>query len=134
MSELKSNIAIPRSSDKGFGIVFAAVFLLLGLYPLSKGNDPRIWAICCSALFLLSALFFPKALSVPNRLWGRLGELLGAVVAPVMMALIFFVVMTPIGLFIRLTGKDLLKSKLDKGAKTYWNERDTKVGSMKDQF
>ena len=80
------------------------------------------------------ALLAPRALSSPNKLWFKFGLLLGSIVAPIVMALIYFVTILPTGLIMRLLGKDLLKPKLDKNAKSYWIERTEPVGSMKNQF
>jgi hypothetical protein len=87
-----------------------------------------------SGIFLLLALLAPRILSSPNKLWFKFGLLLGSIVAPIVMALIYFVTILPTGLIMRLLGKDLLKPKLDKNAKSYWIERTEPVGSMKNQF
>jgi len=121
-------------SEKGFGVVFAIVFVLIGLYPLVHGGRVRLWALVAAFILLALAFLAPKALSVPNKLWFKLGMVLGAIIAPIVMALVYFTTVAPIGLIIRLTGKDLLREKLDKSAKSYWIERDQPVGSMKDQF
>lgn len=134
MSEFKSHVEVNMGSEKGFGIVFAIVFLLIGLYPLLHGENVRLWALVAALVLLALAFLAPKTLSVPNKLWFKLGMLLGAVVAPIVMALVYFITVVPIGLLIRLTGKDLLREKLDKKATSYWIKRDQPVGTMKDQF
>ncbi len=121
-------------SEKSFGIVFAIVFSLIGLYPLVHGADVRLWALIIALVLLVLAFLAPKILSVPNKLWFKLGMALGAIVAPVVMALVYFTTVVPIGLIIRLMGKDPLREKLDKDADSYWIKRDQPVGSMKDQF
>ena len=87
----------------------------------------------CPYFFLLACVA-PKLLAIPNKLWFKLGLALGAVVAPVVMALVYFTTVVPIGLIMRLMGKDMLRQKLNKNAKSYWIVRDQPMGSMKDQF
>lgn len=134
MSEFKSHVEVNMGSEKGFGIVFAIVFSLIGLYPLLHGESVRLWALVVTLVLLVLAFLAPKTLSAPNKLWFKLGMVLGAIVAPIVMALVYFTTVAPIGLMIRLTGKDLLREKLDRHASSYWIERDQSVGSMKDQF
>lgn len=129
---IKNNNINP--SEKSFGIVFAIFFLLVALFPLTNSEDIRLWAIIISAIFLLLSFVAPKLLSLPNKLWFKFGLLLGSVIAPVVMALVYIVTVVPTGLIMRLLGKDLLKQKLDKQAKSYWIERKDPVGSMKNQF
>ncbi len=134
MSEYKQYIEVESGSEKSFGIVFAVVFLLISLYPLVDNKDVHLWSLIISLIFFLLAYVAPKVLSIPNKLWFRLGMALGAVVAPVVMALVYFTTVVPIGLIMRLMGKDLLRQKLDKNTKSYWIERNEPMGSMKDQF
>ena len=134
MSEFESHVEVKMGSERGFGIVFAIIFALIGLYPLLHGESMRWWALVVALLFSLLAFLAPRTLSVPNRLWFKLGMALGAIVAPVVMALVYFLTVVPTGLIIRLTGKDLLREKLDREAGSYWIERKLPVGSMKDQF
>ena len=91
-------------------------------------------AVAISILFLLMAYFSPKFLGLPNKLWFRFGIFLGSIIAPIVMALIFFVAVFPTGLIMRLFGKDLLSQKFNKKIKTYWIERSEAMGSMKNQF
>ena len=134
MSEYKQYIEVESGSEKSFGIVFAVVFLLISLYPLVDNKDVHLWSLIISLIFFLLAYVAPKVLSIPNKLWFRLGMALVAVVAPVVMALVYFTTVVPIGLIMRLMGKDLLRQKLDKNTKSYWIERNEPMGSMKDQF
>ncbi len=134
MSEFKSNVETKMASEKSFGIVFAVVFLLIGLYPLLKGGEIRWWSIIITLIFLLLAFFAPKTLTVFNKLWFKLGMLLGAIVSPIVMALIFYITVVPTGLIMKLLGKDLLRQKIDKDKKSYWIKREQPVGSMKNQF
>ena len=134
MSETTSHIVIEQSSEKSFGIVFSIVFLIVALYPLSNSEGLRIWALVVSIIFFLLAFLAPKILVLPNKLWFKFGLLIGSIVAPIVMSLVYFVTVVPTGLFMRLLGKDLLKQKLDKNAKSYWIERKEPIGSMKNQF
>jgi len=135
MSESIDNLqSNPRGSEKSFGIVFSIVFLIIALYPLLNSQDIRIWAIIISAIFIFLGLIYPKTLLLPNKLWFRFGLLLGAIIAPIIMVLIYFVTVLPTGLIMHLLGKDLLKIKLDKKNKSYWIIRDEPLGSMKNQF
>ena len=134
MSEIASHISTEQSSDKSFGVVFSIVFLIVALYPLINSEGLRIWALVVSAIFLLLAYVAPKILSLPNKLWFKFGLLIGSIVAPIIITLIYFVTVVPTGLIMRLLGKDLLKQKLDKNSKSYWVKRSEPMGSMKNQF
>ena len=125
---------IKIGSNRNFGIVFFVVFLILGLWPLIHGDQIRIWFIIISLVFLILGLINSKLLTPLNKLWFKFGIILGAIVAPVVMGIVFFLVITPIGLIIKIMGKDLLNKKYDKKKKTYWIKRDTSVGTMKRQF
>tara|TARA_B100000795_G_scaffold179558_1_gene135909 strand:- start:151 stop:555 length:405 start_codon:yes stop_codon:yes gene_type:complete len=134
MLESSKNIHTKKGSEKSFGVVFSIVFLIIALYPLFGSEGFRLWAIIISAIFLLLSFVAPKLLSLPNKLWFKFGLLLGSIIAPVVMALVYIATVIPTGLIMRLLGKDLLKQKLDKQAKSYWIERKDLVGSMKNQF
>jgi hypothetical protein len=123
-----------KSSDKSFGIVFSIVFLIIALYPLVSSEQVRLWALAISIVFFFLAFAAPKILTLPNKLWFKFGILLGSIIAPIVMALVYFITVLPTGLIMRLLGKDLLKQKLDKNAKSYWIERGKPMGSMKNQF
>ena len=134
MSEISTHASTVQSSEKSFGVVFAIVFLIVALYPLLTSAGLRIWALVVSIIFLLLAFLAPKILVLPNKLWFKFGLLIGSIVAPIVMAFVYFVTVLPTGLIMRLLGKDLLKQKLDKNAKSYWIERKEPMGSMKNQF
>jgi hypothetical protein len=125
---------IEHGSEKSFGIVFSVVFLMVALYPLIYFEDFRIWALVISVIFLLLSFIAPKVLSFPNKLWFKFGIFLGSIVTPIVMILVYFITVLPTGFIMRLLGKDLLKQKLDKNAKSYWIERREPMGSMKNQF
>ena len=124
----------PQSSNRSFGLLFCIVFLVVGLWPLTNGNTVHIYLILVSLLFLILGLINSKILSPLNKSWVKLGEIIGIVIAPIIMALIYFIVLTPISLTVRIFGKDLLGLKLFKKQDTYWIERKKKLGSMKKQF
>ena len=134
MSELASHSHVKQGTERNFGVVFGAVFGLIGLYPLLAQEGVRLWALAIAAVFFVLAFFAPRALSIPNKLWFKFGMLLGAIIAPIVMVLIYAIAVVPVGLALRLFGKDLLRVKLDKKANTYWIERSQPVGPMRDQF
>lgn len=125
------------SSDRSFGLVFAAFFTLVALAPLRHGGSIRLWAVVLAALFLAVSIVRASLLSPLNRLWLKLGLLLGKIVNPIVMGLVFFVVVVPTALLFRLQGKDKLRLKADRSAKSYWIVR-TPPGpspeSMANQF
>ena len=134
VSDTKLHSTTKVSSEKSFGIVFSIVFFIVGTYPLFFGGGIRFWSIALGFFLLFSAYFTPKLLKFPNKLWFKFGMMLGAVVAPILMAAIFFLTVVPTGLLMRLVGKDLLYRKLDPHSKSYWIVRDSPMGSMRNQF
>jgi len=127
------NNEIKISSNKSFGVVFFIVFFLFGIWPALKGNDIRYWSISLSLIFLILGLLNSKLLSPLNRLWFKFGIILGNFIAPIIMGLVFFLVVTPIGLIMKLLGKDLINLKKNND-KTYWIEKKEIKTSMKNQF
>ncbi len=127
MSEIKVG------SNRSFGIVFFIVFLLIGLYPLLKNNDIRIWSLIVSSVFLLLGLKNSKILTPLNILWFKFGMMLGKYVSPIVMGLVFFLVVTPTGFIMRIFNKDLLKLK-KRNINSYWIKRDDQKSDMKNQF
>tara|TARA_B100001540_G_scaffold138699_1_gene123322 strand:+ start:259 stop:636 length:378 start_codon:yes stop_codon:yes gene_type:complete len=121
------------SSNRSFGILFSIVFAAIAFWPLLNLGEIRVWSVIVSSIFLLLGLINSKLLYPLNLIWVKFGELIGKIVAPLVMALIFFIILTPIGIFLRLIGKDLLNIKLNNN-KTYWIKRYKKPGSMKRQF
>jgi len=121
------------SSNRSFGILFSIVFTIIAFWPTINGNPLRLWSIPISVIFLVLGLLNSKLLNPLNIVWVKFGELLGKIIAPIVMAIIYFIIVTPIGLFMRLIGKDLLNIKFSK-SNTYWIKREKKVGSMKKQF
>ena len=125
---------IKISSNRSFGLVFFVVFLIISLWPLTSEGGIRIWSAIISLVFLILGLMNSKLLTPFNQLWFKFGMILGAIVAPVVMGIVFFLVVTPIGLTLSIMGKDLLNKKYDKKKETYWIKRDTPIGTMKRQF
>ena len=125
---------IKMNSNRNFGLVFFIIFLILGLWPITNGEEIRIWLILLAFIFLILGIMESKLLSPLNRLWFKFGIMLGAIVAPIVMGAIFFIVVTPIGIVMSIIGKDLLNKKHDKKKETYWIKRETSTGSMKRQF
>ena len=121
------------SSNKSFGILFFIVFVLISIWPVIQGGPLRIWPIPIALLFLILGLINSKLLNPLNIVWVKFGELLGRIIAPIVMSIIYFFLITPIGLFMRLTGKDLLKIKFS-NRQSYWAKREKNIGSMKKQF
>ena len=125
---------IKLSSNRSFGIVFFIVFLLIAIYPLINQGEVRIWSLIISSLFLLLGLLNSKILTPLNKLWFRFGLFLGKIISPIIMGVIFFLVVTPIGLLMRLFGKDVLNLKLNKKNNSYWIEKVGPKSKMKNQF
>jgi predicted membrane metal-binding protein len=128
---------VKLGSDRSFGVVFAAVFVVIALIPLLSGRGPLWWSLIVAAAFAAVALVAPGLLAPLNRLWFRFGLLLHRILNPVVMGFIFFGAFLPMGLLVRLLGKDLLRLKRDASAETYWIVRDPpgpSAGSMKKQF
>ena len=121
------------NSNRGFGIVFFVVFLLISFWPSIEGQSLRIWALTVSLIILVLGLLNSKLLSPFNLIWVKFGEVLGRIIAPIAMGVVYFIILTPIGLFMRLIGKDLLRTKFSKN-NSYWIKREKNIGSMKRQF
>ena len=124
---------IKIGSNRSFGIVFFVVFLLIGLYPLLKSNDLRIWSLIISFIFLALGLINSRTLTPLNRLWFKFGLLLGKFISPIIMGIIFFIVVTPTGIIMRLFKKDLLNLKFNE-KETYWIDKKGSKSKMKNQF
>jgi predicted membrane metal-binding protein len=121
------------SSNRSFGIVFFVVFLLVALYPLIHAEEIRLWSLIISIIFLILGLLNSKILGPLNKIWFKFGILLGKIVSPLIMGIIFFLVVTPIGFIMRLLRKDVLNLKYNKN-KSYWIEKNGPKSKMKNQF
>ncbi len=124
---------IKISSNKSFGIVFFLVFLLIALYPMINSGEPRLWSLGISAIFLILGLLNSKILNPLNKIWFKFGILLGKIISPLVMIIIFFIVVTPIGLLMRILKKDLLNLKFQ-NTDSYWIEKIEPKSKMKNQF
>ena len=124
---------IKIGSNRSFGIVFFVVFLLIGLWPILKGNEIRIWSIVISLIFLILGILNSKILTPFNKVWFRFGILLGNFISPIIMGIVFFLVVTPIGLLMRVLNKDLLNLKFSK-TNSYWIKKSEQKSKMKNQF
>ena len=122
-----------KSSNRSFGLLFFVVFLLIGIWPLFKENDYRLWSLIISIIFLILGLLNSKLLKPLNNLWIKFGEILGKIIAPIIMMIVFFIVLTPLSFIVKLFIKDLLKIKFVKN-NSYWISRKKDIGSMKKQF
>ena len=128
---MQKNIKLP--SNRNFGVVFFIVFLIIALWPLLKQNEIRIWASILSFIFFVLGLINSKLLTPLNKLWFKFGILLGNIIAPIIMGIVFFLVVTPIGLIMRFFRKDILKLKKNT-SDSYWINKDDTNSSMKNQF
>ena len=124
---------IKISSNRSFGIVFFIVFLIVAIYPLINNADLRIWSLIISIIFLILGLINSKFLTPLNILWFKFGLLLGRLISPIIMGIIFFFVVTPIGLILRIFGKDVLNLKKN-NSKSYWIKKNGPISKMKNQF
>lgn len=125
------------SSERSFGIVFAVVFLLVGSWPLLAGELPRWWAVAIAGAFLFAGLFLPRILSPLNVAWLRFGLLLHRITSPLILAMLFYLTVLPTGLIMRALGKDPLRLRFDRSARSYWIERSPpgpEPQSLRNQF
>jgi len=120
-------------SNRSFGIVFFVVFLIIATFPLMNGDELMLWSLTISVVFLFLGLINSKILNPLNKLWFKFGIFLGKIISPLVMGIIFFLVVTPIGLLMRLLNKDLLKLKFNNNS-SYWIEKNELKSKMKNQF
>ena len=130
MHDIKNN---NKPSNKSFGIVFFIVFLLVAFYPLTFNGDIKIWSLLISLIFLLLGIMNSKILTPLNKTWYKFGIILGKIVSPIIMGILFFLVVTPIGLIMRVFKKDILNLKYNND-KTYWVKKNGQKSKMKNQF
>lgn len=134
MSEFNQNSKITINNERSFAFTFGIFFLLIGLYLFYINNKYAIGIILLSFIIVLIGLIVPKFLKLPNFLWYKLGLILGSIVSPVVMMIIYLITIIPIGLLLKLFRKDILSLKLDKNISSYWIESSRKINSMKKQF
>ena len=128
----KKEIKINKKNNITFGILFFIFFLIIGLYPLISVGVIRIWFVILSLVFLIITIIRPNLFTFLNRLWIQFGVFLGKIISPIIMGLVFFFVVTPIGMLVRILKKDIMGLK--RGASSYWINRKDKLQSMKKQF
>ena len=131
---MTSNSKIKISSNRNFGLVFFVVFLIVALWPLKSEENIKLWSLALSIIFFILGILNSQLLTPLNKLWFKFGMFLGLIVSPIVMGIVYFIVVTPIGIFMRLLGKDLLKTSKAKNASTYWIKRINKQSTMKKQF
>tara|TARA_B100001093_G_C26845287_1_gene1022481 strand:+ start:172 stop:549 length:378 start_codon:yes stop_codon:yes gene_type:complete len=121
------------ATNRSFGILFFIVFLLIAIWPLLSESSIRVWSLIISLIFLLLGLINSKLLTPLKNIWIKLGEFLGKIIAPIIMGIIYFFIVTPIGLIMRIAGKYLINIKYSK-EKSYWINRKKNIGPMNRQF
>ena len=122
-----------KPSEKSFGILFGFIFLIISFWPLLSSNNIRLWALIIGFIFFIIAFLNPIILGPLSKIWIKFGEILGKIIAPAVMALVYFFILTPVSLVVRAFGKDLLRLKFSKKM-TYWIKREKKINSMDKQF
>ena len=127
-------VSVKISSNRSFGFVFFVVFLVISLWPLKSQEDLRMWAFILSFVFLVLGFLNSKFLTPLNKLWLKFGFFLGSIVSPIVMGIVFFMVLTPVGLIMRFLGKDLLRISKSKLLSTYWISSEKQKSTMKKQF
>ena len=124
---------IKISSNRSFGIVFFIFFLIVSIYPFIKGGEIRIWSLIVALIFLILGIVNSNFLTPLNKIWFKFGIFLGNFVSPIIMGIVFFLVVTPISLILRLLGKDILNLKKN-NKRTYWIDKSEPKSKMKNQF
>ena len=123
-----------NNQNRSFGLLFFIVFLAFALWPLTKKGEINLYLISIALIFLILGLLNSKILTPLNKSWIKLGELLGRIIAPIVMGIVYFIILTPISLLVRLFGKDLIGMKYNNNLKTYWIKRKKHLGTMDKQF
>jgi len=133
----RASFDTPRmGSDRNFGIIFAAFFVVLALWPIIRSDPIRVWSLVVAGLFFGAAIFSPRMLSVPNRLWFRFGLLLGKVLTPIIIGALFLAAILPVAIVLRLFRKDIIRLRSDPSLKSYWISKPSALTaeSLNDQF
>ena len=131
---MKEKNKIKMGSNRSFGLVFFIVLMIIGLWPLKNNGDLNLYIVLLSMPFLILGLLNSKLLNPLNLLWFKFGMLLGSIVAPIVMGVVFFLIVTPTGLIMKMFGKKMLDNAFDKSKKSYWINRDKQAHSMRKQF
>ena len=127
------NQKIKIGSNKSFGIVFSIVFLVIAFWPMLNGNEINYWSLAISIVFLILGLINSKILTPLNKIWFKFGILLGNVVGPIVMGIIFFLIVTPTSIIMKILGKDVLNLKKNNN-NSYWIEKNNQKSKMKNQY
>jgi len=125
---------IKKSDLKTFGLIWAGIFMLIGLVPFFISGGIRVWAILVSVSFITVSLYQAELLTKFYNIWMKIGHFIGGIVSKLMLFVLFFIIFAPVAIFLRLIGKDLLDKKIDKSKASYWIERERQPESMKNQF
>ena len=129
---MKNSIKVKSKDNITFGILFFIFFLIVGLYPLKSDEAIRVWSVVLSLILLIITIIKPNLFTFLNKFWIKFGILLGKIISPIVMGLVFFFVVTPIGILVRVLKKDVMGLK--RGASSYWINRKDKIQTMKKQF
>jgi hypothetical protein len=129
---MKNSIKVKSKDNITFGILFFIFFLIIGLYPLKSDEAIRVWSVVLSLVLLIITIIKPNLFTFLNKFWIKFGILLGKIISPIVMGLVFFFVVTPIGILVRVLKKDVMGLK--RGASSYWINREDKAQTMKKQF
>lgn len=131
---MNENSKIKKSDLRTFGLIWAGIFLVIGIYPLLDNENLRIWSVVISLLFIAVSFIKPVIMTTFYKKWVLFGAVIGGIVSKVIMFILYFGLFTPVSLVLKIMGKDLLNKKVDKSVNSYWVERETQPQSMKNQF
>ena len=120
-----------KNTNKNFGILFFIVFCIIGIWPILSANELRLWSFIVAIIFLILGIIRSRFLTPLNLAWIKFGEILGVIIAPIIMGLVYFLVVLPTGILMRVLGKDLLKLKFQKSMVSYWNKKESKINFNK---
>ena len=129
---MKISINLKNKNNITFGVLFFILFLVIGIYPLKSNGVIKVWSIFLSLVFLIITFIKPNLFTFLNKLWIKFGILLGKIISPIIMGLVFFFVVTPVGILVKIFKKDVMGLK--RGKSSYWINRKDKLQSMKRQF
>jgi len=125
---------VKKHDLKIFALIWAGIFMVIGVIPIFKQGDIRIWSVALSIIFAIIALTKPQILTSFYKLWTEVGEFIGGIISKVVLFILYFGLFTPISIVLKLLGKDLLGKKIDRSQESYWIDRETQPQSMKNQF
>ena len=120
-----------KDTNRSFGILFFIVFSIISIWPVLSGGELRLWSFILAIIFLIMGITKSRFLTPLNIAWIKFGELLGVIISPLIMGLVYFLVLLPIGILMRVLGKDLLSLKFNKNIETYWNKKEAKINFNK---